>query len=75
MKQTVIGESVRGASHRRNALPCQDSKKKIENADGTVIMAVADGHGSDSCPHSKSGSNIAVNVFCNLLCDQIVCPG
>jgi serine/threonine protein phosphatase PrpC len=32
---------------------------------------VADGHGSDSCPHSKSGSAIAVNVFCGLLSECV----
>ena len=41
--------------------------KKIEFDDGSVILAVADGHGSKSCPFSKSGSSIAVNVFCKVM--------
>lgn len=69
MKRIVFGESVQGASHKRVDKECQDSYKKIEFDDGTVIMAVADGHGSKSCPFSKSGSSIAVNVFCKVMKD------
>ena len=46
MKRRVFGESVQGASHKRVDKECQDSFKKIEYDDGTVIMAIADGHGS-----------------------------
>lgn len=67
MRQIVFGESVQGASHKRSGMECQDSYKKIECDDGTIIMAVADGHGSESCPYSKTGSNIAVNVFCKVM--------
>jgi serine/threonine protein phosphatase PrpC len=67
MKRIVFGESVQGASHKRVDKECQDSFKKIEFDDGTVIMAIADGHGSKSCPYSKSGSSIAVNVFCKVM--------
>ena len=67
MKQIVFGESVQGASHKRVNMECQDTFKKLEYDDGTVIMAIADGHGSRACPHSKSGSSIAVNVFCKVM--------
>ena len=67
MKRMVFGESVQGASHKRVNMECQDSYKKLEYDDGTIIMAVADGHGSKSCPYSKSGSSIAVNVFCKVM--------
>lgn len=67
MKRIAFGESVQGASHKRNEIECQDSMKKIEFDDGSVILAVADGHGSKSCPFSKSGSSIAVNVFCKVM--------
>lgn len=30
-------------------------------------MAVADGHGSESSPYSKTGSTVAVNVFCKVM--------
>ena len=67
MRQYVFGRSVQGASHIRSGTECQDSYKKEILPDGTVIMAVADGHGSKSCPYSKTGSKIAVNVFCDIL--------
>lgn len=53
MKRMVFGESVQGASHKRVDKECQDSFKKLEYDDGTVIMAIADGHGSKACPYSK----------------------
>jgi serine/threonine protein phosphatase PrpC len=67
MRQYVFGESVQGASHKRTGVECQDSIGKIECDDGTLILAVADGHGSKSCPYSKTGSKIAVNVFCSVM--------
>jgi serine/threonine protein phosphatase PrpC len=67
MKQVVFGESVQGASHIRTETECQDSFKRVARDDGIVVMAVADGHGSKSCPYSKSGSSIAVNVFCKVI--------
>ena len=32
---------------------------------------MADGHGSDACPYSKTGSYVAVNVFCKILGDYL----
>ena len=64
MIRSVFGESVQGASHIRSGKECQDSLKKVEKDENTVILAVADGHGSDSCPYSKTGSYVAVNVCC-----------
>lgn len=69
MKRIVFGESVQGASHKRVEMECQDSYNKVEFDDGTVILAVADGHGSKSCPYSKTGSKVAVNVFCKVMTD------
>lgn len=71
MIRRVFGESVQGASHIRNDKECQDSLKKIEKDENTVILAVADGHGSESCPYSKTGSYVAVNVFCKILGDYL----
>ena len=34
-----------------------------------AILSVADGHGSDSCPYSQTGSQIAVNVFCDIMAE------
>ena len=67
MRQIVFGKSVQGASHIRSETECQDSCKKVILDDGTIILAVADGHGSKSSPYSKTGSRIAVNVFCDTL--------
>ncbi len=71
MIQNVFGTSVQGASHIRSGRECQDSLKKVVKDSGTVILAVADGHGSDSCPYSKTGSDAAVNVFCKILGDYL----
>ena len=52
----------------RTGKPNQDSYRIIE-LPNAVIIAVADGHGSDSCPYSKNGSAMAVRVFCKTLSD------
>lgn len=62
---------MQGASHIRNGVVCQDSYKKIEISHDILLIAVADGHGSKSCPYSKTGSQIAVNVFCRVMQDLI----
>lgn len=67
----VFGTSVQGASHIRSGRECQDSLKKVVRDSGAVILAVADGHGSDSCPYSKTGSFAAVNVFCKIMDDYL----
>lgn len=66
MKPIIFGESVRGASHKRVDKECQDSFKILTLKD-TIFMAVADGHGSEACPYSKTGSQTAVNVFCHIM--------
>ena len=71
MNRIVFGTSVQGASHIRSDVECQDSWKKTIRNDGTIIMAVADGHGSKNCPYSKTGSCIAVNVFCKTMSEYI----
>lgn len=67
MKPYVFGRSIQGASHIRSGTECQDSYKRVILEDGTAILSVADGHGSKTAPYSKTGSQIAVNVFCGLL--------
>lgn len=63
MKRYICDGIVKGATHVKNGLPCQDNRKIIEISDDIVILAVADGHGSSKCPRSDRGSQIAVNVF------------
>lgn len=67
MKRYICGECVKGATHERNGKPLQDSKKIVEVSENTVIIAVADGHGSDKCARSDRGSTIAVNAFCEVM--------
>ena len=62
----LFSESIKGASHKRANKPCQDSRKILTTHD-SVILAAADGHGSSSSPHSKRGSQYAVNVFCSIM--------
>lgn len=71
MSRKIYGESVQGASHIRSGVVCQDSYKQVQVSEEITLIAVADGHGSASCPHSKTGSKIAVNVFCRVMEDLI----
>lgn len=63
MKRYICDGIVKGATHVRNQMPCQDNKKIVEISDQILIVAVADGHGSSKCPRSDRGSMIAVNSF------------
>lgn len=63
MKRYICDGIVKGATHVRNQMPCQDNKKIVEISDKIAIVAVADGHGSTKCPRSDRGSMIAVNSF------------
>ncbi len=67
MKSYVCGESIRGATHIRNGAPLQDSNRIERISEDTTILAVADGHGSEKCPRSDRGSQIAVNAFCHVM--------
>lgn len=66
MERYLYGTSVQGASHKQKERECQDSCR-IECLKDAVIISAADGHGSESCPYSKTGSTIAVNVFCSVM--------
>ena len=67
MKQVVFGKTIQGAAHIRNNVECQDSHECRILDDGTIVMAVADGHGSSNCPYSSIGANTAVSLFCNIM--------
>jgi serine/threonine protein phosphatase PrpC len=58
----ILSACVQGASHKHKNTECQDSFK-IFSTDNLAVVAVADGHGSEACKHSKVGAEIAVNVF------------
>lgn len=56
----VVAASVRGTSHQRTELPCQDAFQYLELPTGELLVAVADGAGSAS--QAKQGSHIAVTT-------------
>ena len=67
----VVGQSVRGATHERNGLPNQDAIHWLPSSGrgSSVILAVADGHGSARYPRSHTGANIAVEIATKLIDD------
>lgn len=65
MKRFLYGISVRGASHIRKGTECQDSCRVESLSDSAVVIAAADGHGSERCPYSGVGAKIAAEVFCS----------
>ena len=81
MTPIIFGEAVRGDSHIRHDVERQDSFLIIDGIhkhdrkgqyysqmpEDVKIVAVADGHGSASCPYSKTGSQTATNVFCDIM--------
>ena len=81
--------SVRGYSHVRKDIPCEDYSVSQET-DGVRLFAVADGHGDPNCLRSGVGSeyacriaveslasfarNVAENGFESRLFDRLECP-
>ena len=65
----VVGQSVRGATHDRNGLPNQDAIHWLPSSGrgSSVVLAVADGHGSARYPRSHTGAQIAVDVATKLI--------
>ncbi len=53
----VAAASVRGASHERSGLPCQDAHVWAVSAQGLLVAAVADGAGS--APLASEGAELA----------------
>lgn len=65
------------STFRDNNFTYRNKKSKINGLyamldENICIMSVADGHGSASCPYSKTGAAIAVNVFCDLMAEFCV---
>ncbi len=71
MRRSVIGKHVRGFQHIRKGLPCQDSHYSVRLPGGICILSVADGHGSESCPHSDVGARLAARIFCRTMKDLL----
>jgi serine/threonine protein phosphatase PrpC len=60
------GASVRGAAHERSGMPNQDAIHWIGNG-SSLVLAVADGHGSVRYPRSHIGARIAVEKATQLV--------
>ena len=58
----VAGQTVRGAVHERNGLPNQDAIHWLPSSGhgSSIVLAVADGHGSVRYPRSHLGASLAV---------------
>lgn len=63
----IINHSIKGRSHIRNDLPCQDKTYYIDNNDIKVI-SLSDGAGS--CKHSDRGAEIATKVCGEYISDN-----
>lgn len=68
MPFTGFAVSVRGASHEKSGLPCQDSAR-VYISDKLAIAAVSDGHGSEKHFRSASGSEMAARIAIRSLTD------
>lgn len=69
MGAKVYAKSVTGASHLRNNIVCQDNCYWKKDLDDSVIIAIADGHGSEKCAYSDEGAYRAVHAFCDVMAE------
>jgi len=67
----VIGQSVRGAAHQRAGTPNQDAIRWLpgSGAGSSLVLAVADGHGSARYSRSHTGARLAVEISTQLIQD------
>lgn len=67
----VAGQSVRGAVHERNGLPNQDAIYWLpaSGEGSSIVLAVADGHGSARYSRSHIGARLAVESATQLVRD------
>ena len=65
----VAGQTVRGAAHERNGLPNQDAIHwlPVEGHGSSIVLAVADGHGSARYSRSHIGARLAVESSVQLV--------
>ena len=65
----VVGQSVRGAVHERNGLPNQDAIHWLpaSGCGSSIVLAVADGHGSARYSRSHVGASLAVESSTQLV--------
>jgi serine/threonine protein phosphatase PrpC len=65
----VVGQSVRGASHERSGMPNQDAIGWLPDSGvgPSLVLAVADGHGSARYSRSDVGASLAVQTATQLI--------
>jgi serine/threonine protein phosphatase PrpC len=68
-----IGYSQRGNSHKRRSLPNQDAIEWYPwLRSDVIVVAVADGHGSNKCFRSQKGSSFAVTSAISVFSEMLV---
>jgi len=65
-----MSASARGARHVRLGEPNEDAHR-AGHSNGRAIIAVADGHGSRSCPRADRGSRFAVDALFDVLAGDV----
>lgn len=65
----AAGQSVRGAAHERSGMPNQDAICWRPDSGTSLVLSVADGHGSTRYPRSHIGANLAVGTATQLVHD------
>ena len=72
---SAIGATVKGASHLRSGKPNQDAMgwDPVQGKGTQLILAIADGHGSEKSFRSQHGSREAVDVVITKLRDAVSC--
>lgn len=61
MSYDIFCQSVIGASHIKDEIPCEDSGLKSET-DSYKVFVLGDGHGDSNCPRSKIGSQYICEI-------------
>ena len=62
LNKTVIGDS-----HLRHGIVCEDRSYSCEGEGTALVIAVADGHGDETCFRSAEGAAFAVSIATELL--------
>lgn len=71
----VVSATARGSTHVAKDLPNQDAHAQITLADGTVVVAVADGHGGRGYVRSGVGSRLAVDCALDVVAGALLEAG
>lgn len=73
LRWQVVGQSVRGASHDRTGMPNQDAISWLPTAGSgpSLVLAVADGHGSARYSRSHIGADLGVATATHLISEFI----